>query len=351
MKAELILENGMRFEGIGFGAKKDVVGEIIFTTNVGGYQENITDPSYAGQIVTMTFPLLGCYGANSFDSESYKPSVRAIVAREKCDFPSNFRCEMSVDEFLNKQGIVGIYGIDTRALTRILRDNGTMKAVIAFDEISFDDAKAKMDGFSDVGLVDEVTCEETYVFSPQGDVNVAVIDLGVKESVLSDFSERKCKVTVFTAHSKADEILSVNPDVVFVSAGPGNPSNLTDTIETVKTLLGKVKVCGSCLGQLVIALALGCEVKKLSFGHHGANYPVKDMQTGRVFITAQNSNYVVSRLADGVELTYNNVNDGTIAGFRCAEKNAEAVLFRPHSEAKVYGDGFIYDRFIGKEVE
>ncbi len=349
MKAELILENGMRFVGEGFGAAKEVVGEIIFTTNVGGYQELITDPSYAGQIVTMTFPLFGCYGANTFDNEAENAAMRALIVRDKCDFPSNFRCEMTVDEFLAKQNIVGLSDIDTRALTRILRDNGTMKAIITTAELSDADAKNKMDSFENGNLINEVTCEKSYVFAPKGDINVAVIDLGTKESVLADLQDRKCKVTVFPANANADEIMAIKPDVVFVSAGPGNPAEAKATIETVKALLGKVKLCGICTGHLVIALALGCSIEKLAFGHHGANYPVKDLNTGRVFITSQNNNYAVCKLADGVEATYKNVNDGTIAGFVCKSKNAEAVLFRPHSETKIYGDGAIYDRFIGKE--
>ncbi len=349
MKAELILENGMRFVGESFGADKDVFGEIIFSTGMGGYQEFITDPSYAGQIVVMTFPLFGCYGANSFDNESEKAAMRALIVRDKCDFPSNFRCEMTVDEFLKKQDVVGICGIDTRELTRLLRDKGTMKAAIVTSAMSTEEARAKMDELDGVDLIKEVTCDKSYVFAPKGDVNVAVIDLGTKESVLADFQDRKCKVTVFPADAGAEEIMAIKPDVVFVSAGPGNPYTATATIDTVKALLGKVKLCGICTGQLVIALALGCKVEKLTFGHHGCNYPVKDLETGRVFITSQNNNYAVSSLADGVVATYKNVNDGTIAGFKCEATNVEAVLFRPHSETRSYGDGAIYDRFIGKE--
>ncbi len=346
----MILENGMRFEGEGFGEEKDAVGELIFTTAAGGYQETITDPSFAGQLVIMTFPLFGCYGANTFDNEAEKAAMRALIVRDKCDFPSNFRCEMTADEFLKKQGVAGISGIDTRELTRLLRDNGNMKAVITFSELSFDEAKKKMDEFSDENLLAEVTPKKAYVFSPKGDTNVAVIDLGTRQSVLTALSERKCKVTVFPEDATADEIMAISPDVVFVSAGPGNPYNAKNAVKTVKALLGKVKITGISLGQLVIALALGCKIEKLSFGHHGANYPVKDLSTGKVFITAQNNNYVVKELADGVSATYKNVNDGTIAGFKSQSKNAEAVLFTPHSEAKVYGDGFIYDSFIAKEV-
>ncbi|MBQ7794479.1 MAG: glutamine-hydrolyzing carbamoyl-phosphate synthase small subunit [Clostridia bacterium] len=349
MKAELILENGMRFAGEMFGAERDVVGEIVFTTAAGGYQETVTDPSFAGQIVTMTFPIFGCYGANSFDNEAKKAAMLALIVRDKCDFPSNFRCEMTVDEFLKQQGVVGISGVDTRELTRVIRRYGTMKAVIVSGQISTAEARERMEEYDSSDVIMQTTTDSTYVYSPKGDTNVAVIDLGTKESVLAELQDRKCKVTVFPANAKADEIMAINPDVVFVSSGPGNPAKAPGTVETVKALLGKVKVCGICTGHLVIALALGCTVDKLDFGHHGANYPVKDLASGRVFITAQNNNYVVTRLADGVTETYKNVNDGTCAGFECKELNVESVLFRPHGETRIYGDGFIYDRFLGKE--
>lgn len=349
MKAELILENGTRFAGELFGDEREVVGEIVFTTGMGGYQECITDPSFAGQIVTMTFPLLGSYGANSFDNEAEKVAATAIVVREKCDYPSNFRCEMTIDEFMKQQGVVGLSGIDTRALTRIIRDNGTMRAAIVTGEVSDAEAKARMDKFDNSDAIMRTTTKSTYVYSYKGDTNVAVIDLGVKESVLAELQDRKCKVTVFPANAGANEIMAISPDVVFVSSGPGNPNDAPGTVDTVKELLGKVPVCGMCTGHLVIALALGCKVEKLSFGHHGGNYPVKNTKTGKVIITSQSSNYVVSELADGIVETYTNVNDGTCAGIECEALKAQGVQFRLNGCSSSFGDGDIYDRFLGKE--
>ncbi|MEE0945056.1 MAG: carbamoyl phosphate synthase small subunit [Clostridia bacterium] len=349
MKAELILENGMRFAGELFGDEREVVGEVIFSTNMAvGYQEAITNPAAAGQIVVTTFPLIGNYGANTIDMESDKAAMTALVVREKCDFPSNFRCEKTLDSFMKEKGVVGLCGIDTRALTRVIRDNGTMKGVIALTDMSDGDAEAKMAGFDESKLVMSVTTKEKYTYTDKGDRNVAVIDLGVKKSTLEELAKRNAKVTVFPADASSEEIMAIKPDVVFLSGGPGNPADAL-ALEAVKALLGKVKVCGIALGHMVIALALGCKVEKLSFGHHGGNYPVKDIASGRVLITAQNDNYVITGLADGVSETFKNVNDGTIAGFECKDKNAEGVLFTPNGGESVFQDGFVFDRFLGKE--
>lgn len=346
MKAELILENGMRFVGTLFGAEKEAVGEVVFSTGMVGYQEAITNPATKGQITVMTFPMIGNYGVNSIDMEADKASMTALVVREKCDFPSNFRCEKTLDEFMKEQGVVGLSGIDTRALTRAIRDNGTMKGAILAYGTSDADAKAKIAAFDNADAVANVTAKEKYVYSEKGSVNVAVIDLGVKKSTLSEIAKRDAKVTVFPANAKAEEILSVKPDVVFVSGGPGSPMDAKETVETVKELLGKVKITGMALGHMVIALALGCKVDKLKFGHHGSNYPVKSLKDGKVLITSQNDNYVVSELADGAIETYRNVNDGTIAGF--SSKDAEGVLFNLGGGDKAFQDGYILDRFLGK---
>lgn len=346
MKAELILENGMRFVGELFGDTREVVGEVVFSTGMAvGYQEAITNPASAGQIVVTTFPLIGNYGANSIDMESDKAYMTALIVREKCDFPSNFRCEKTLEDFMKEQGVVGLSGIDTRALTRVIRDNGTMRGAIVTEEISHSEAMDRINKFDRAGLVMSVTAKEKYVYSDKGDKNVAVIDLGVKKSTLSELARRNAKVTVFPANTSADDIMAINPDVVFVSDGPGNPED-APAIETVKALLGKVKVCSAALGHMVVALALGCDVKKLSFGHHGS-YPVKDLASGKVFITAQNDNYVISTLAGGVTETFKNVNDGTIAGFECKDKNAYGVLFAPNGGDKVFEDGFVFDGFLG----
>lgn len=346
MKAELILENGMRFSGELFGDERETVGEVVFSTGMVGYQEAITNPASKGQITVMTFPLIGNYGANSTDMESDKAAMTALVVREKCDFPSNFRCEKTLDKFMKEQGVVGISGIDTRALTRVLRDNGTMKGAIVIGDDN--DVTAKIAAFDNKDAVMCVTAKEKYVYSDKGATNVAVIDLGIKKSTLAQISKRDCKVTVFPADTSADEILRINPDVVFLSAGPGNPED-APAIETVKALLGKVKVCGVALGHMVIALALGCKVEKLKFGHHGSNYPVKDLASGKVLITSQSDNYAITELADGVTETFRNVNDAVAAGFECKAKNAEGVLFNLCGGDKAFEDGYILDRFLRKE--
>lgn len=348
MKAELILENGMRFSGELFGDEREVVGEVVFSTGMVGYQEAITDPSYAGQIVVMTFPLIGNYGTNGSDVESDKAAMTALVVREKCDFPSNFRCEKTLDSFMKEKGVVGIYGIDTRALTRVIRDNGTMRGVITSGELSDADAKAMMSKFDNSDAVKNVTAKEKYIYSDKGEKSVAVVDLGVKKSTLEEISGRNCKVTVYPADTEADVILNDNPDAVIFSEGPGNPDD-TVAVETAKELLGKVKMFGTDLGHTVIASALGCKIKKLTFGHHGGNYPVKDTKSGKVFITSQNNSYVIDELADGVVETFKNVNDSTVAGFECKEKNASGVLFVPHGGKRAFEDGFVYDGFLGKE--
>lgn len=345
MKAELILENGIRFSGELFGAEKDVVGEVVFSTGMVGYQEAITNPAAKGQITVMTFPMIGNYGTNSIDVESDKAAMTALVVREKCDFPSNFRCEKTLDEFMKEQGVVGLSGIDTRALTRVLRDNGTMKGAIVTGNDS--DVMTKIAAFDNSGAVMDVTAKEKYVYNEKGSRHVAVIDLGVKKSTLEELAKRDAKVTVFPADAKAEEILAEKPDVVFLSGGPGSPLDANAAVSAVKDLLGKVKVTGMALGHMVIALALGCKVDKLKFGHHGSNYPVKSLADGKVLITSQNDNYVISELADGVEETYRNVNDGTIAGF--SSKDAEGVLFNLGGGDKAFQDGFILDRFLGKE--
>ena len=262
MKAQLILENGKRFTGTMFGACKDIAGEVVFSTGMGGYQEALTDPSAAGQIVTMTFPLIGNYGINLEDMEADRVHLSAIVVREKCDYPSNFRNEMTLDDFLKQQDVTGIEGIDTRALTRLLRTNGSMKGVIVAGEISDDEAKAMIAKLDNSDVVMRTTTKEPYVLNRKGSKNVAFIDLGTKDGILRQLEKRDCRLSVFPADTSAEEILAINPDMVFVSNGPGAPENILPTVENVKKLIGKAPLCGICLGNLVIGMALGAMVEK-----------------------------------------------------------------------------------------
>ncbi len=349
MKAELILENGARFAGELFGDIRETVGEVVFTTGMTGYQESITDPSFAGQIVTMTFPIVGNYGTNSFDMESEKASMNALVVREKCDFPSNFRCEKTIDEFLKEQGVVGLSGIDTRALTRILRNYGVMRAAIVTGEVSDEEAMRRINELDNSNVIMQTTTKRKYVYNEEGKHNVAFIDMGAKKNILRDLAARDARLTVFPANAGAEEILAGKPELVFISNGPGDPLDAPGTVDTVKQLIGKVPVYGICMGHQIIGLALGGKTKKLKFGHHGGNHPVKDHKTGRVFITSQNHNYIVSDLPEDVIETFTNVNDGTCEGIRHKTLSVESVQFHPEAAPGPLDTGFLFDRFLGKE--
>ncbi len=346
MKAQLILENGARFEGTLFGAVKEVVGEIVFTTGMTGYQETLTDPSFAGQIVTMTFPLIGNYGVNLEDMEAKRANLKAFVVREKCDYPSNFRNEMTLDDFLKQQGVVGLEGIDTRALTRIIRDHGVMKGTIAIGEISDEEAQKRIAQLDNSQVIMQTTTEEKYTLNNGGRVKVAFIDMGAKDGILRDLVKRDCEVTVFPANVSSAEIEEMKPDMVFISNGPGDPLDAPGTVDTIKALLGKYKICGICMGHQIIGLALGCKTSKLKFGHHGGNHPVKDLKTGNVYITSQNHNYIVSDLPEDVEETFVNVNDGTCEGIAHKTLPVQSVQFHPEACPGPLDTGFLFDRFL-----
>ena len=348
VKAELILENGVRFKGSAFGYIKETVGEVVFTTGMTGYQETLTDPSFAGQIVTMTYPLIGNYGINLEDMESRKPFLKGFIVREKCNVPNNWRCEMELDGFLKQNHIMGLEGIDTRALTRVLRDNGTMRGIITtrFEDLTASQIKQKFDTYTNEFAVKEVTIDEKYVINGSG-THFAVLDCGIKKGILRDLNKRGCKLTVFPAFTSADEILSVEPDAIFLGNGPGDPKDIPTVIETVKQLIESGKpVLGICLGHQLISLALGCNTKRLKFGHHGGNHPVRDCQTGRVYITSQNHNFVVCDLTDDVEPTFVNVNDGSIEGIRHKTKPIYSVQFHPEASPGPLDTQILFDRFL-----
>lgn len=349
MKAQLILENGMRFSGEMFGAKKDIAGEVVFTTGMTGYQETLTDPSFAGQIVTMTFPLIGNYGINLEDMEAEHTNLKAFVVREKCDCPSNFRNEMNLDDFLSEQGVVGLEGIDTRALTKVIREAGVMKGVIMQGEPSDEEVKSLMDSLDNSHVIMDTTAEQIYTENGTGKTHVAFIDMGAKQGIVRDLVKRDCKITVFPANISAEMIDEVKPDLVFLSNGPGDPLDAPGTVDTVKKLIGKYPICGICMGHQIIGLALGCTTKKLKFGHHGGNHPVKDLSTGNVFITSQNHNYIVSDFPSDVEETFVNVNDGTCEGIRHKTLPIMSVQFHPEAAPGPLDTGWLFDRFL-KEV-
>mgnify|MGYP000889097398 FL=1 len=345
MKAKLILENGIVFEGKAFGYLKESVGEVVFNTGMTGYEEILTDPSYYGQIVTMTYPLIGNYGINLEDMESSSPKVKGFIVREKCDFSSNFRSELEISDYLKGNKIVGLEGIDTRALTKILRNSGTMKGIITLEDISYEEAKGKLNEFSNSEAVKNVTTQKTYVIEGKGK-HVAIMDFGIKGNIIRSFVKRNCKVTVFPADTTAEKVLDVNPDLIFLSNGPGDPEDLPEAIENIKKLVGKKPIVGICLGHQLLALALGGKTAKLKFGHRGSNHPVKDLKKNRVYITSQNHGYFVETLPENMEATHISLNDGTVEGMKHETLPIFSVQFHPEACPGPKDNDYIFDKFL-----
>ncbi|MDY3302890.1 MAG: carbamoyl phosphate synthase small subunit [Clostridia bacterium] len=344
--AYLVLSNGEVFEGRRIGAVSDSIGEIVFTTGMVGYIETLTDPSYAGQIVIQTFPLIGNYGIIEEDFEG-KTAVKGYVIREMCDFPSNFRCEYTLDEYLKRNGICGICGVDTRQLTRIIREEGVMNAIIC-DEIPSDMTEVK--SYTVSGVVNAVTCDTKQTFAPDGDIRkkVTLIDYGAKKNIVRSLLRRGCEVTVVPAGTCAEDILSDSPDGVMLSNGPGDPAENTYCIEQIKKLVGKVPIFGICLGHQLTALAMGGKTVKLKYGHRGGNQPVKDLESGRTYITSQNHGYaVVSESLKGRgTLSFVNANDGSCEGMSYPDKNCYTVQFHPEACSGPHDTDFLFDRFM-----
>ena len=345
MKARLILENGMTFEGKAFGYLKDSVGEVVFTTGMTGYQEVLTDPSYYGQIVTMTYPLIGNYGINLEDNESGAPKVRGFIVREKCSFPNNFRCEIGLEDYLKQNKIIGLEGIDTRALTKVLRNNGTMKGIISLEHESLEEVEEKIKAFSNKEAVSIVSTKESYTIEGTGK-HVAIMDFGIKSNIIRNFKKRNCKITVFPMTATAEEVLSVNPDLVFLSNGPGDPEDLGNVIENVKKIVGVKPIVGICLGHQLLALTLGGKTSKLKFGHRGGNHPVKDLEENKIFITSQNHGYYVSEMPENMEVTHINLNDNTVEGMRHKELPIYSVQYHPEACPGPKDNDYIFDKFL-----
>lgn len=346
MKAKLILENGVVFEGSAFGHIHESVGEVVFNTGMTGYEEVLTDPSYYGQIVTMTYPLVGNYGINLEDMESSSAKVKAFIVREKCDNPNNFRYEMKLDGYLRQNGIMGLEGIDTRALTKILRNHGTMKGIITLKDLTQTEVKERLDAFCNRDAVRTVSVKEPYVIEG-GNKHIAVLDCGIKANILRSFKKRGCKMTVFPAFATAEEILSVNPDALFLSNGPGDPADLPEIVDMIKTVAESKPVIGICLGHQLLAWAFGGSTAKLKFGHRGCNHPVKDLQTGRVYITSQNHGYYVDTLPQDMEVTHISMNDGTVEGMKHKSLPVFSVQYHPEAcPGPRDMQDVIFDRFV-----
>lgn len=346
--AILTLEDGTRFVGQSFGAETDIAGEVVFNTGMTGYQEVLTDPSYCGQIVTMTYPLIGNYGVNESDPESAKPQVSGFIVREVCSEPSNWRSEGGLNQYLADNGIVGLYGIDTRALTRIIRERGTMRGIITQGEPTKEQLE-KMRGYVCDMPVDKVTCDQKYEYS-DGELNVAVLDFGLKRNIVRSLKKRGCAVTVFPARTSADEILAGGFDGIMLTNGPGDPKENTEVIDNLKKIIGKKPIFGICLGHQLLALAMGADTEKLKYGHRGANHPVKDLKKDRVYITSQNHGYTVveDTLPDGCEVSHRNWNDSTVEGIAYKNQDMFTVQFHPEAAPGPEDTAYLFDEFISR---
>ena len=344
MKCKLILEDGTVFEGKAFGYTKDVAGEVVFNTSMAGYEELLTDPTYRGQFLTMTYPLVGNYGINLEDVESDGVHAKALIVRNKCDSPNNFRCEMDLDTYMRQNKVVGIEGIDTRALTKMITKKGTMKAAIIHEDLNEEQIKEMYESVCEKELVKEVTTKEVKKIDGTGR-RLAVLDLGVKNSVIAAFKEYGCDITIVPAETSAEKILSLNPDLVLVSNGPGNPEEACFAVETAKKIIGKKPLVGIGLGHQVIALALGGKTGKLPFGHRGANIPVRCEADGKVLITTQHGGYTVKEIPENTEVTYRSLNDGTVDGLSHKELPVMGVQFVPAFTA-VDDEECVYSKFL-----
>lgn len=349
MKAYLILEDGTVFTGKGIGSDREVISEIVFNTSMTGYLEVLTDPSYAGQAVVMTYPLIGNYGITP-DMESQKPWPDGYIVRELSRNYSNFRATGSIQDFLLEHDIPGICGIDTRALTKILREKGTMNGMITRNEnYNLDEILPKLHAYTTGNVVDKVTCDEVHVLKGTGQ-KVALLDFGAKNNIAKSLNDRGCEVTIYPARTKAEEILATNPDGIMLSNGPGDPKDCGSIIDEVKKLYDSdVPIFAICLGHQLMALATGADTHKMKYGHRGGNHPVKDLATGKVYISSQNHGYVVDtdKLDPAVATpAFVNVNDGTNEGLAYVGKNIFTVQFHPEACPGPQDSAYLFDRFI-----
>ncbi|HIA00496.1 MAG TPA: glutamine-hydrolyzing carbamoyl-phosphate synthase small subunit [Myxococcales bacterium] len=367
-RAVLLLDDGSRYEGETCGATGIAVGEICFNTSMTGYQEILTDPSYAGQIITMTYPEMGNYGVNPADLESRKIHARGLIVRETSPVPSNWRATATLEEFLIAENIVAIQGVDTRALTRHIRSTGARPGVIISPVESPADEERGLEalrndpGIVDVDMVREVTCKQSRNWTDKVELGrrgvdtlatppyrVVAYDFGIKESILGQLTANGCEVTVVPASTTASEVLAMNPEGIFLSNGPGDPSAVHGAIDAVKELIGKLPMFGICLGHQIMALALGGRTYKLKFGHRGANQPVLDVRSGRVEITAQNHGFAVDddSLPDGAVITHVNLNDKTVEGFEHPDLQLFSVQYHPEASPGPHDAYPHFRRFAG----
>ncbi|MDE5946294.1 MAG: carbamoyl phosphate synthase small subunit [Oscillospiraceae bacterium] len=357
-KAYLLLADGQIFEGRSFGAEGTVIGEVVFTTGLTGYEETLTDPSYYGQIVTQTFPLIGNYGVNEADRESDKSYVSGYIVREWCNQPSNFRMEGDIDSFLKKENIIGLHNIDTRRLTRIIRETGVMNGVITTEDVyaKKDTLLEQIKAYEIKNAVKTVTAYKRFTYKSDNEKNpeykVVLMDFGYKRNIRNELVNRGCEVIVVPAYTTADEIKELAPDGIMLSNGPGNPAENVEIIENLKeiTKLG-IPIFGICLGHQLMALAHGGRTEKLKYGHRGANQPVIDLESGKTYVTSQNHGYAVigdSISSDVAKVSHINANDKTCEGMKYNNINAFTVQFHPEAHGGPLDTAYLFDEFISK---
>ena len=354
-KTILVLADGSVYEGFSFGAEADTCGEVVFNTSMMGYQEMLTDPSYAGQIVMPTYPLIGNYGTNEFDFESKRIQVRGFAVREECLKPNHYLNTKTIHEYLAGSSIPGIYGIDTRAITRKLRSSGVMTGMITSEKTPAA-ALAELNKLPNYGTIDfvrQVTTESPYEWEPElpdkdHPYRIIVIDCGLKYTILRMMRRHGCRVTAVPCTTSADDILGMKPDGIILSPGPGNPETLDYIVGTVKQLIGRKPIMGICMGNQLIARAFGAKTFKLKFGHRGANHPVRDLSDGRIHITAQNHGYATDpdTLKDGLEVSHVNLNDGTVEGLRHKELPVFSIQYHSEASPGPLDNVYLFERFL-----
>ena len=349
MKGVLYLEDGTIFEGVGFGARGTSVGELVFNTSMTGYQEILTDPSYAGQIITMTYPLIGNYGVNSEESESSKIFAHGMVVKSISDTPSNYMNENNLDYMLKLMDVVGVHGVDTRSITKKVRSFGTMKCVISNESLEVSALKALLEETDiNVNYVEKVSAMAAVHIKGNGP-RIALLDFGAKGNIVRNLKQRHCDIYIFPYNTSYEKIMSINPEGVFLSNGPGDPKVLTETISNVNKLIGKVPMFGICLGHQILALAFGADTYKMKFGHRGGNHGVYSIEKDRAYISSQNHGYAVSEesiAGKGLQVTFKNLNDGTIEGLKHTEYPIFSVQFHPEGAPGPTDTSYLFDEFI-----
>ena len=348
---KIVLEDGEEYFGYSFGANIENICEIVFNTSMVGYQEIVSDPSYTYQMVVMTYPLIGNYGITDEDYETKQPTIGGIIVREYNDRPSNFRYTKTLSEYLEENNIPGIYGIDTRKLTRSIRDKGSRKVIITDINTSKEQALKKLKEYDiPKDAVSKVSCKKRwYSRTTNPKYNVVAVDCGIKLNIVRSLNKRGCNVTIVPYNTDAQKIIELKPDGVFLSNGPGNPEDVVEVINLVKELKGKYPIFGICLGHQIISLAYGAKTYKLKFGHRGGNHPVKNLETGKIEITSQNHSYAVDEQSldkTDLKVTHKNILDNTVEGVECKKNKIFSVQYHPESAPGPQDSGYLFDKFI-----